>query len=78
MVICGKEEIRCFAFFTVQEFLALLPLLVIFKNYNFHLENARINDFLILCRDGQLKRMKPKKEWKERQQEEFSKRLKLE
>lgn len=28
--------------------------------------------------DGQLKRMKPKKEWKERQQEEFSKRLKIE
>ncbi|VVC43108.1 Phospholipid/glycerol acyltransferase [Cinara cedri] len=28
--------------------------------------------------DGQLKRYKPKKEWKERQQEEFSKRLKVE
>ncbi|XP_065224492.1 glycerol-3-phosphate acyltransferase 3 isoform X2 [Planococcus citri] len=28
--------------------------------------------------DGQLKRMKPKKEWKERHQEEFSKRLKIE
>ncbi|XP_017302571.2 glycerol-3-phosphate acyltransferase 3 isoform X2 [Diaphorina citri] len=28
--------------------------------------------------DGQLKRMKPKPEWKERQQEEFSKRLKVE
>lgn len=28
--------------------------------------------------DGQLKRMKPKPEWKERQQEEFSKRLKTE
>ncbi|XP_050421418.1 glycerol-3-phosphate acyltransferase 3 [Adelges cooleyi] len=28
--------------------------------------------------DGQLKRSKPKKEWKERQQEEFSKRLKVE
>lgn len=29
-------------------------------------------------RDGQLKRMKPKKEWREKQQEEFSKRLKVE
>ncbi|KAL0107668.1 hypothetical protein PUN28_014760 [Cardiocondyla obscurior] len=28
--------------------------------------------------DGQLKRMKPKKEWREKQQEEFSKRLKVE
>lgn len=32
----------------------------------------------IYHRDGQLKRYKPKKEWKERQQEEFSKRLKVE
>lgn len=32
----------------------------------------------IFHRDGQLKRYKPKKEWKERQQEEFSKRLKVE
>jgi glycerol-3-phosphate O-acyltransferase 3/4 len=30
------------------------------------------------CRDGQLKRMQAKKEWKEKQQEEFSKRIKLE
>lgn len=33
---------------------------------------------LIFNRDGQLKRMKPKKEWREKQQEEFSKRLKVE
>nr|CAD7588829.1 unnamed protein product [Timema genevievae] len=32
---------------------------------------------LVDLMDGQLKRMKPKKEWKEKQQEEFSKRLKL-
>lgn len=29
-------------------------------------------------RDGQLKRMRAKKEWMEKQQEEFSKRLKVE
>lgn len=29
-------------------------------------------------RDGQLKRMNAKKEWKQKQQEEFSKRLKVE
>jgi hypothetical protein len=33
---------------------------------------------VLLCRDGQLKRVKAKKEWKEKQQEEFSKRLKVE
>lgn len=32
----------------------------------------------LFFRDGQLKRIKAKKEWKERQQEEFSKRLKVE
>lgn len=32
----------------------------------------------LFFRDGQLKRSKPKKEWRERQQEEFSKRLKKE
>jgi glycerol-3-phosphate O-acyltransferase 3/4 len=31
-----------------------------------------------VCRDGQLKRMQAKKEWKEKQQEEFSKRIKVE
>ena len=30
------------------------------------------------CRDGALKRMNAKKEWKQKQQEEFSKRLKVE
>lgn len=34
--------------------------------------------YLINDRDGQLKRIKPKKEWREKQQEEFSKRLKVE
>lgn len=34
--------------------------------------------FFMDDRDGQLKRMKPKKEWREKQQEEFSKRLKVE
>jgi glycerol-3-phosphate O-acyltransferase 3/4 len=31
----------------------------------------------VVSRDGQLKRMKAKPEWKEKQQEEFSKRLKV-
>lgn len=34
--------------------------------------------YFINDRDGQLKRIKPKKEWREKQQEEFSKRLKVE
>nr|CAD7568898.1 unnamed protein product [Timema californicum] len=38
---------------------------------------ARQGGLVDLMWDGQLKRMKPKKEWKEKQQEEFSKRLKL-
>lgn len=33
--------------------------------------------FSAVFRDGQLKRMKAKPEWKEKQQEEFSKRLKV-
>lgn len=40
--------------------------------------NNRTNVFRLDNRDGQLKRMKPKKEWREKQQEEFSKRLKVE
>ncbi|XP_071448987.1 glycerol-3-phosphate acyltransferase 3 isoform X3 [Hetaerina americana] len=39
---------------------------------------ARQGGLVDLMWDGQLKRMKPKKEWKEKQQEEFSKRLKIE
>ncbi|XP_049788974.1 glycerol-3-phosphate acyltransferase 4 isoform X4 [Schistocerca nitens] len=39
---------------------------------------ARQGGLVDLMWDGQLKRMKPKKEWKENQQKEFSKRLKLE
>nr|XP_012153260.1 PREDICTED: glycerol-3-phosphate acyltransferase 3 isoform X3 [Megachile rotundata] len=39
---------------------------------------ARQGGLVDLQWDGQLKRMKPKKEWKEKQQEEFSKRLKVE
>ncbi|XP_046386863.1 glycerol-3-phosphate acyltransferase 3 isoform X2 [Ischnura elegans] len=39
---------------------------------------ARQGGLVDLMWDGQLKRMKPKKEWKEKQQEEFSKRLKVE
>jgi hypothetical protein len=35
------------------------------------------NQFYVFSRDGQLKRMKAKPEWKEKQQEEFSKRLKV-
>ncbi|XP_067008478.1 glycerol-3-phosphate acyltransferase 4 isoform X3 [Anabrus simplex] len=38
---------------------------------------ARQGGLVDLVWDGQLKRMKPKKEWKEKQQEEFSKRLKV-
>jgi len=37
---------------------------------------AKQGGLVDLVWDGQLKRMKPKKEWKERQQEEFTKRLK--
>ncbi|XP_058821425.1 glycerol-3-phosphate acyltransferase 3 isoform X3 [Topomyia yanbarensis] len=37
---------------------------------------AKQGGLVDLVWDGQLKRMKPKKEWKEKQQEEFSKRLK--
>lgn len=33
---------------------------------------------VIFLRDGALKRMNAKKEWKQKQQEEFSKRLKVE
>ncbi|XP_028045231.1 glycerol-3-phosphate acyltransferase 3-like isoform X1 [Monomorium pharaonis] len=39
---------------------------------------ARQGGLVDLQWDGQLKRMKPKKEWREKQQEEFSKRLKVE
>ncbi|XP_011337212.1 glycerol-3-phosphate acyltransferase 3 isoform X2 [Ooceraea biroi] len=39
---------------------------------------ARRGGLVDLQWDGQLKRMKPKKEWREKQQEEFSKRLKVE
>ncbi|CAH1131540.1 unnamed protein product [Ceutorhynchus assimilis] len=39
---------------------------------------AKQGGLVDLVWDGQLKRSKPKKEWKERQQEEFSKRLKVE
>ncbi|XP_044002690.1 glycerol-3-phosphate acyltransferase 3 isoform X2 [Aphidius gifuensis] len=39
---------------------------------------ARQGGLVDLQWDGQLKRMKPKKEWREKQQEEFSKRLKIE
>ncbi|XP_054272832.1 glycerol-3-phosphate acyltransferase 3 [Macrosteles quadrilineatus] len=39
---------------------------------------AKQGGLVDLMWDGQLKRMKPKKEWKEKQQEEFSKRLKVE
>ncbi|XP_044761163.1 glycerol-3-phosphate acyltransferase 3 isoform X1 [Coccinella septempunctata] len=39
---------------------------------------AKQGGLVDLVWDGQLKRMKPKKEWRERQQEEFSKRLKSE
>ncbi|XP_071577075.1 glycerol-3-phosphate acyltransferase 4 isoform X4 [Temnothorax nylanderi] len=39
---------------------------------------ARQGGLVDLQWDGQLKRMKPKKEWREKQQEEFSKRLKAE
>uniref|UniRef100_A0A1B6ECR7 Phospholipid/glycerol acyltransferase domain-containing protein n=1 Tax=Clastoptera arizonana TaxID=38151 RepID=A0A1B6ECR7_9HEMI len=38
---------------------------------------AKQGGLVDLVWDGQLKRMKPKKEWKEKQQEEFSKRLKV-
>lgn len=37
---------------------------------------AKQGGLVDLVWDGQLKRMKPKKEWKEKQQEEFTKRLK--
>ncbi|XP_075222080.1 glycerol-3-phosphate acyltransferase 4 isoform X2 [Lycorma delicatula] len=39
---------------------------------------AKQGGLVDLMWDGQLKRMKPKKEWKEKQQEEFSKRFKVE
>ncbi|XP_015602919.1 glycerol-3-phosphate acyltransferase 3 isoform X3 [Cephus cinctus] len=39
---------------------------------------ARQGGLVDLQWDGQLKRIKPKKEWREKQQEEFSKRLKIE
>ncbi|XP_017778209.1 PREDICTED: glycerol-3-phosphate acyltransferase 3 isoform X2 [Nicrophorus vespilloides] len=39
---------------------------------------AKQGGLVDLVWDGQLKRVKPKKEWMERQQEEFSKRLKVE
>ncbi|XP_044258165.1 glycerol-3-phosphate acyltransferase 4 isoform X2 [Tribolium madens] len=39
---------------------------------------AKQGGLVDLVWDGQLKRTKPKKEWRERQQEEFSKRLKIE
>ncbi|XP_063909481.1 glycerol-3-phosphate acyltransferase 4 isoform X4 [Zophobas morio] len=39
---------------------------------------AKQGGLVDLVWDGQLKRTKPKKEWRERQQEEFSKRLKVE
>ncbi|RZC33405.1 glycerol-3-phosphate acyltransferase 4, partial [Asbolus verrucosus] len=39
---------------------------------------AKQGGLVDLVWDGQLKRTKPKKEWRERQQEEFSKRLKME
>ncbi|XP_072747202.1 glycerol-3-phosphate acyltransferase 3 isoform X2 [Anoplolepis gracilipes] len=39
---------------------------------------ARQGGLVDLQWDGQLKRMKPKKEWREKQQEEFSKRFKVE
>lgn len=39
---------------------------------------AKQGGLVDLMWDGQLKRMKPKKEWREKQQEEFSKRLKVE
>uniref|UniRef100_A0ABD2X2W6 Phospholipid/glycerol acyltransferase domain-containing protein n=1 Tax=Trichogramma kaykai TaxID=54128 RepID=A0ABD2X2W6_9HYME len=39
---------------------------------------ARQGGLVDLQWDGQLKRMKPKKEWREKQQEEFSRRLKVE
>ncbi|XP_051175458.1 glycerol-3-phosphate acyltransferase 3 isoform X1 [Leptopilina boulardi] len=39
---------------------------------------ARQGGLVDLQWDGQLKRIKPKKEWREKQQEEFSKRLKVE
>ncbi|XP_066581592.1 glycerol-3-phosphate acyltransferase 3 isoform X1 [Prorops nasuta] len=39
---------------------------------------ARQGGLVDLQWDGQLKRMKPKKEWREKQQEQFSKRLKVE
>lgn len=37
---------------------------------------AKQGGLVDLVWDGQLKRMKPKKEWKEKQQEDFTKRLK--
>ena len=40
--------------------------------------HKRIFFVFVSFRDGQLKRMKAKKEWKQKQQEEFSKRLKVE
>jgi hypothetical protein len=37
-----------------------------------------MNFFLSFCRDGNLKRNQVKSEWKAKQQEEFSRRLKVE
>lgn len=37
---------------------------------------AKQGGLVDLVWDGQLKRIKPKKEWKEKQQEDFTKRLK--
>lgn len=54
----------------------LLELILNLKKNYYRLD---INIFVyFIIRDGQLKRMKPKKEWREKQQEEFSKRLKVE
>ena len=41
------------------------------------LASSRFSRLSLGLRDGQLKRMKAKKEWKQKQQEEFSKRLKF-
>jgi glycerol-3-phosphate O-acyltransferase 3/4 len=39
---------------------------------------AKQADLVEVVWDGQLKRMKPKKEWKENQQEKFTRKLKIE
>lgn len=48
------------------------------NEYEYLFDKSRLYIALANGRDGQLKRMKPKKEWREKQQEEFSKRLKAE